>query len=145
MDPNRLCGGALPVPTPTAPAPVAPPPPPPVERYDPPVPAANAVVGTGEVSSLSACVRIAWAGHELVARQAIGIEDREVRRLVQWSHVGEHQPMILLHGIGAVIEAILQRAVRRLAWRLEDFAVDVKEPAMIAAPNPFLTYQAKLQ
>jgi len=133
------------VPTPTAPAPVAPPPPPPVERYDPPVPAANAVVGTGEVSSLSACVRIAWAGHELVARQAIGIEDREVRRLVQWSHVGEHQPMILLHGIGAVIEAILQRAVPRLARGIEDLPIHVKESAVIAALNPLLTDQVELQ
>jgi hypothetical protein len=53
--------------------------------------------------------------------------------------------MVVLYGIGAVVEAILQRAVWRLSRRLEDLPVDVKEPAVIAAPKPFGGDQAKLQ
>jgi hypothetical protein len=44
-----------------------------------------------------------------------------------------------------MIEAILQRAVRRFSRRVEDLAVDVEEPAVIATPQPLVTDQAKLQ
>ena len=69
---------------------------------------------------------IAGHGHKLIAGQIKGVEDGEIRLRVHWSHVSEYQSTVLDHRIGAVIEAILQRAVRRLPWRLEDLAVDVK-------------------
>jgi hypothetical protein len=40
---------------------------------------------------------------------------------------------------------MLQGAVRRLARGVEDGPIDVKEPAVIAAPDAFLRHQTKLQ
>src|SRR5712671_2655423 len=85
------------------------------------------------------------AGHEPIAGQVKRIEDGKIRLLLWWSHIGEHQPAILAHGIGAVIQPFLQRAVGGLARRFEDRAVGVEQPPVIAAPYPFLGYQAKLQ
>jgi hypothetical protein len=53
--------------------------------------------------------------------------------------------MVLMHRISPMIEALLQRAIWRLSRRLEDLAVDIEEPTVIAAPNSLLPYQAKLQ
>jgi hypothetical protein len=87
----------------------------------------------------------ALAGRELVAGQVIGVEDREIGLRVGRPHIGEHQPMVFVHRIGAVEEAILQGAVRRLARRLEDRAVDVEEPAVIAAADPLIADQTKFE
>ena len=88
---------------------------------------------------------IARAGRQLVAGQVKGVEEGEVRRLLWRSHIGEHQPTILPHRIGAVAQSILQRAVRRFARRLEDRPVTVEEPAVIAASDALLRHQAKFQ
>src|SRR5215831_11786748 len=88
---------------------------------------------------------IARTGHELVSRQIISIKDGEGRLLVRRPYVGEHQPTILVDRIGTMIEAVFQRALRWLSRRLEDLAVNIKEPAVITAPNPLLGDQTKLQ
>jgi hypothetical protein len=50
-----------------------------------------------------------------------------------------------VHRIGAVKEAVLQGAVCRLARRLEDRAVDVEEPAMIAAADPLFADETEFE
>jgi hypothetical protein len=44
-----------------------------------------------------------------------------------------------------VAEPVFQRARRRLARGLENGSIDVKQPAVIAAPNPSFGNQAELQ
>jgi hypothetical protein len=44
-----------------------------------------------------------------------------------------------------VTEPILQRAVGGFAWRFEDAAVDVEQPAMVAAANSLVGDQAELE
>jgi len=68
----------------------------------------------------------ALARRQLVARQAIGVEDRKIGLRLGWPHIGEHQPLVLVDRIGAVKEAVLQRAVGWLARGLENPAVDVE-------------------
>src|SRR5262249_60722279 len=87
----------------------------------------------------------AWARGELVARQVIGVEDREIGLRVRRSHIGEHQPVVLVHRIGAVKQPVLKGAVGRLTRGLEDRSVDVEEPAVIAAADPFLANQAEFE
>jgi hypothetical protein len=47
-----------------------------------------------------------------------------------------------MHRLGAVTEPILQRAVGWLARRFQDPAVNVEQPAMIAAADAFVGDQA---
>src|SRR5262249_318778 len=51
----------------------------------------------------------------------------------------------LVRRIRAVTEALLQRAVRRLAGGLEQRAVDVEEPAVVAAPDAALGDEPELE
>src|SRR5439155_9971414 len=46
---------------------------------------------------------------------------------------------------GSVAEAVLQCAVGRFARSLEDRAVDIEEPAVIAAADALVAYQAELE
>jgi hypothetical protein len=85
------------------------------------------------------------AGNQLVAWQVVGIEDREGWLLIRWSHVGEHQACVFMHRISGVIEPILQGAVGGLAGRLKDPAVNVEQPAMIAAADALVADQAELE
>src|SRR5262249_60846977 len=83
--------------------------------------------------------------YELVTRQVIGIQKWEHGPLVGVAHIGEDQPRVFMHRIGAVKEAILQSAVNRLARCFEDSAVDVEQPAVIAASDTLLANQPKLK
>src|SRR5712691_755892 len=56
--------------------------------------------------------------------------------------LGKDQPAMLMHRIGAVAEAVLEGAVGRLARRLEDRAVDIEEPAVIAAADARVANEA---
>src|SRR5262245_26881391 len=85
------------------------------------------------------------ASEELVAWQVKGIQKWEHWSLFRRSHVGEDQPGMFVHRIGAMKEAVLQSAVGGLAWRFEDCAVDVEQPAVIAASDTLLADQAELQ
>jgi len=82
---------------------------------------------------------------ELVAGQIIGVEDREVGLRAGRPHIGEDQPPVLIHRICAVKETVLERAVSRLAGRLEDPTVDVEEPAVIAAADSVLADQTEFE
>ena len=48
-------------------------------------------------------------------------------------------------GIGAVAEPVLEGAVFGLAGRLQDGAVHIEQPAVVAAPDAPFGHQAKLQ
>src|SRR5690242_18800378 len=52
---------------------------------------------------------------------------------------------MLAHRVGAVKQTILQCAVGRLAGCLEDRAVGVEQPAVVAAANPLLRDQPELE
>ena len=71
-----------------------------------------------------------------------GVVNREVGQLVGRAHVGEHQPLVLLHPIGALEDRLLELAVRRLARRLQAGAVHIVSPAVIAAAQPSLLRDA---
>jgi hypothetical protein len=49
----------------------------------------------------------ALACREPVSGQVIGVEDREIGLRVWRPHISEHQPLVLVHWIGAVKEAVL--------------------------------------
>ena len=72
-------------------------------------------------------------GDQPVVGHGEAVIGREFRSLFRRSHIGEDQPAVLLHRVGAVIEPVLERAGRRLAGRLEDPPVGREQPAMIAA------------
>ena len=54
-------------------------------------------------------------------------------------------PCALVHRIGAVAEPVLQRAGRRLAGCLQDCAIHVEQPAVVAAAYPLGADQAELE
>ncbi len=60
---------------------------------------------------------------------------RQLRHELGRTEIGEDELVGLAHGIGAVTELMLERALRRLRRRLEDGAVDVIEPAVIATAD----------
>src|SRR5439155_13843 len=64
---------------------------------------------------------------------------------VGWPLIGKDQPGVIVHGIGAVAEPVLQGAAGRLAGGLEDRAVDIEEPAVIAAADALVADQAELE
>ena len=85
------------------------------------------------------------AGDQPVAGQIIGVEDRKSGLLVGRAHIGEDETRGFAHRIGAVEQAVLQCAVRRFAGRFEDRAVDIEQPAVIAAADPLVGNQAEFE
>ena len=77
-------------------------------------------------------------GHQPVARQVEGVVEREGRLLLGRPHVGEDEPAELVHRVRALAKPILERARRGLARRLEDAAVHVVVPAVVAAADAVL-------
>lgn len=75
------------------------------------------------------------ADNQLVAWQVIGIEHRERRFLVRRSHIGKDQARVFMHRVSPMTEPILQRTIGRLAWRFKDRAVNVEQPAVVAAAD----------
>src|SRR4029078_3866654 len=80
---------------------------------------------------------VTWAGETVV--------HGEWRPLLGRSHVGEHNAGILMRGIGAVAQPVLQRTVGRLAWGLEDRPIRREQPGVIAAAGALGVDQAELQ
>ena len=78
-------------------------------------------------------------------RMLEGVEDGEGRALLRRTHVGEHQPPPHLDRIGALAEIVTNRAVGGLPGRVEDGAVDVEVPAVVAAADTALLYLAELE
>ena len=72
-------------------------------------------------------------GHQPVVRHGQRVVRREVRAFVGRSHIGEHQTVVLLDRVGAVIEPVLERARRGFARRLQNPAVGREQPTVIAA------------
>src|SRR5215471_6985387 len=85
------------------------------------------------------------ARHHPVTRQVKGVEYRKLRLLIRWSHIGKNQPPVFVDRICAMKEPILQCAVLRLSRGFEDRAVDIKEPAVITAPNALLADEAEFE
>ena len=85
-------------------------------------------------------------GHHRHARDLVGVVDREWRNLRERTHVGEDQALVFAHRIGALAQARARLlgalAVRRLARRLEDAAVHVEQPAVVAAADAALLADA---
>jgi hypothetical protein len=50
-----------------------------------------------------------------------------------------------VYGISSLAKPILQGTVGRLAWRVEDPAIDIEAPAMMAAPNAFFGNEPELE
>ena len=74
--------------------------------------------------------------HQLVVcRHDIGVEHLERRLLVRRPHIGEHQTIAFKGRIGTLKDTVLHAAVARLAGRLNDAAVDVVLPAVIATAD----------
>ena len=64
---------------------------------------------------------------------------------IRWPHIGEHEALVLKDGIGSVVEPVFQRAVGRLSRGLQNFAVHIVQPAVVAASYPLLANLAELQ
>src|SRR5262249_32140875 len=60
-------------------------------------------------------------------------------------HIGEDETVQLAHRIGALAEILADAAGRGLGRRFKDRAVDIVEPAVIAAANAALGRNAELQ
>jgi hypothetical protein len=76
--------------------------------------------------------------HHVVGGLRHGVEDREFRHAVSGAEIGEDQPADLVRRIGALADLVLERALRRLAGRLEHASVDVEQPAVVAAADTVL-------
>src|SRR5439155_24207758 len=64
-------------------------------------------------------IEIFLARDETIARPGEAVVHRERWLLVRRAHIGKHDPVILVDGVGTVTETALQRAVRRLTWGLQ--------------------------
>ena len=84
-------------------------------------------------------------GNLPVAGKLVSIEDRKIRLLIRRPHIRKDQAGIFAHRIGAVKQPVFQRAVGRLAGGLDDRAVDVEQPAVIAAADALVADQAKFE
>src|SRR2546425_1256054 len=80
-----------------------------------------------------------------VARHVEAIVDRERRTSVRRAQVGEHQPRELERRIGALPDALLEPTARRLPGRLQASAVDVVDPAVVAAADAALDPDPQLE
>ena len=64
------------------------------------------------------------------------VVDRQLGHRVRRPHVREEQPVRLAHAVRALAEVLFDPAPRRLGWRVEDRAVHIEVPAVIAAADP---------
>ena len=77
-------------------------------------------------------------GHELDAREREGVEHRELGHVLRGAEVGEDESGELPNGIGAVAKLAGDGTLGRLAGRLENGAVHVEQPAVVAAADAAL-------
>ena len=88
---------------------------------------------------------VATPWRELVVVKLEGIVDRKRRLHVGRAHIGENQSFEFLDRVGAVPQPVLERAVGRLARRLQDLPVHVEHPAVIAAHDAAFLDDAELE
>jgi len=88
-------------------------------------------------------VLLAW--DEPIARANEAVVEGQRRPLLGRPHVGEDDAAILVGGISAVKQAVLQGAVCRLARGLKDGPVRREQPAVVAASNSLGIDQPELQ
>ena len=86
-------------------------------------------------------------GHHLHVRQLEGVVDGELGHLLRRAEEGEHEPPVLEGGVRSEPHPALQPLLRlrRLARRLQQGAVDVEVPAVVAAADPAPVAGAVLQ
>ena len=77
-------------------------------------------------------------GHELDAGERKSVEHRELGHELRGAEVGEDESGELPNGIGAVAELAGDGAFGRLGGRLQDGAVHVEQPAVVAAADAAL-------
>ena len=113
---------------------------------DPPV-QESTVVGVDRVLALLQPVagRMDRIGHQVVIGNVEGIQVGERGLFLGRAQVGEDQSLDLLHRIGALADLVTDRAVGRLAGCLQDGAVHIVMPAVIAAAQPPLLDLAELE
>ena len=69
------------------------------------------------------------------ARLLIDIEDRKIRFGLRWTHIGPDHSGIFMDMVGAMEHSLGERIVIAVGRRLEDGAVDIEVPAVVAAAN----------
>ena len=84
-------------------------------------------------------------GHELDAREREGVEHRELGHVLRGAEVGEDESGELPSWIGAVAKLAGDGALGRLGGRLENGAVHVEQPAVVAAADAMLRDDSVLQ
>ena len=82
---------------------------------------------------------------EREARQVERVVERKRRPAIGRTHVGEDEAGELVRRVRALAEPVPERARRRLARRLEDPAVHVEHPSVIAAADAALADQAEFE
>jgi len=78
------------------------------------------------------------------ARQVERVIDRKRRPAIRRTHVGEDEAGELVSRVGALAEPVPEGARCRLAGGLEDPAVHVEHPSVIAAADATLADQTEL-
>ncbi len=84
-------------------------------------------------------------GLEPIPREIERVVDREAGSPIGRPHVREDHAAEIEGRIRPLAEGVFQSAARRLPRCFEDPAVDVEDPAVVAAANPPLTDQAVLE
>ena len=84
-------------------------------------------------------------GHEIDAGQRERVEHRELGGELRRTEVGEDEAGEFPGRVGAVAELARDGAVRRLAGRLQNGAVHVEQPAVVAAADAALGDDSVLQ
>src|SRR5262249_5591009 len=88
---------------------------------------------------------VAWARTDPVPWHLEHVEDGKFRVLIGRPHVGKDQATILVRRVSAMEDAVLEGALGRLAGGFQDRAVHVEQPAVVAAADAPLGYQAELE
>src|SRR5262245_63177194 len=73
------------------------------------------------------------SGHEAIACAGEAVVERKGWPFLRRPHVRKHYPVVLVNGIGAVTEPVLQSTGRWLAWGLEDRTVGVEQASVVDA------------
>jgi hypothetical protein len=105
----------------------------------------DVVLDLEPVTRLDALDPAQLASLEAISWQLKSVIDGKGRPGVRRPHIGKDQAAVFMDRIGAVAEPVLQRPVRRLVGCLQDPAVNIKQPPVIAAANSALRHDPKLE
>src|SRR5262249_50238849 len=78
-------------------------------------------------------VEVFLARDQAIARPIEAVIDREGRPTIGRPHIRKDDAAVLMRGVGAVMEPVLESAFIRLPRRFENLPVRRKQPAMVAA------------